>query len=256
MYVRLVQMHVDPDRVREYGSVYAEKIFPVLAQTAGCLYAGLVVHARQKDRAVSVSLWESEADAEAYEKSGRYDELVNVLRPYFSDSMNWQLRLSVDMRLEHVPAEAEPVVRRYVGPDEHGSVKPSSRSSGGFLRIVSMVVRPGLVEDFSRLYRERVMTALKEEPGCCSVQLAESVADPRDFISFTIWESREAAERYESSGKFETLRLVLQPTLSSLYQWKLQQEGGPGRRIATSEDVTVDAYEVLTSRAFGALKTA
>lgn len=256
MFVRLVQMDIDPGRVGEYGSIYESKILPALARTPGCVYGALVVNARQKDRAVSVTLWESEAHVNAYERSGRYAELIDVLRPYFSESMNWQLRFSVDMRLEHIPSEAEPVVRTYVGSAEHGTEPPALHGLSGFLRIVSMIVRRGAVEDFTRLYRDHVLAQLRAEPGCCSIQLAESVADPREFISFTIWENRESAERYEASGRFESLRKILEPTLSSLYQWKLQQEGGPGRLTATSEDVTVDAYVVLTARSFGEVQAA
>lgn len=250
MYLRLVQMNVDPQREGEFAAMYAEQIFPALGRTAGCLYAALVVNARKRERAVSVSLWDSKDDADAYEKSGLYGELVDLCRPFFSESTTWRLRLSVDMRLEHVAVNAEPVIRAFVGTPEHGTQGPARRVPCGFLRIVSMLVQPGQAEELTRLYRERVLAEIQNEPGCCSIQLAESISDPREFISFTIWESREAAEHYEASGRFAELSRIIQPTLSALYQWKLQQQGEPGITTITSEDMSVEAYAVLVSRSF------
>ena len=250
MYLRLVQMDVDPLREGAFTATYAERIFPALARTTGCLYAALVVNARKRERAMSVSLWDSKDDADAYEQSGLYRELLDLCRPFFSASTTWQLRLSVDMRLEHVAVRAEPVIRAYVGAAEHGTETSGRKVPCGFLRIVSMLVQPGQTEELARLYRERVMVELRNEPGCCSIQLAESVSDPREFISFTIWESRHAAEQYEASGRFAELSSVLQPTLSALYRWKLQQQGEPGTTTMTSEDMSLEAYVVLTARSF------
>jgi quinol monooxygenase YgiN len=250
MYLRLVQMDVDPLREGEFTETYAGRIFPALARTAGCHYAALVVNAQKRERAVSVSLWESKDDADAYEQSGLYRELLDLCRPFFSASTTWQLRLSVDMRLEHVAVKAEPVIRAYVGASEHGTDANPRKVSCGFLRIVSMLVQPGQAEELTRLYRERVMAELRNEPGCCSIQLAESVSDPREFISFTIWESRHAAEQYEASGRFAELSAVLQPTLSALFRWKLHQQGEPGITTMTSDDMSLEAYVVLTARSF------
>lgn len=251
MYLRLVQMRVDPERAAEFSVEYEDKILPALARTPGCLYAALALNSRKRDRAVSLSLWKSKADADAYEKSGLFDELVALARPFFSESTTWQVRLSEDLRLEYGPIPEEPVVQAYVGAVEHGSAPAGSKTSCGFLRIVSMLVQPGQEAEFIRLYRNRIVPELRQERGCCSIQLAQSISDPLEFISFTIWERREAAERYETSGRFATLRGVLQPTLSALYQWKVTQEGDPGLTTMTSEDIAVDAYSVLTSRAFG-----
>ncbi len=256
MYLRLVQTQVDSDRAAEFSAEYTAKIIPALARTPGCLYAALVLNTIKKSCAVSLSLWKSKDDADAYEKSGLFTELVDVSRPYFSDSTNWDLRLSEDLRLEYVPVKEEPVVQAYVGAAEYGTAGAPIRPTCGYLRIVSMLVQPGQAERLTSLYRDSVLPELREEPGCCSIQLAQSVSDPLEFISFTIWESREAAERYETSGRFGALREILQPTLSALYQWKLKQEGDPGITAATSEDMSVDAYVVLTSRSFGAARTA
>jgi len=204
---------------------------------------------------VSLTLWNSKDDADAYEGSGLFADLVNLSRPYFSDSTNWDLRLSEDLRLEYVQVKEEPVVAAYVGEAQHGTAGSALKVPCGFLRIVSMQVQPEQAEKLTSLYRDRVLPQLRAEPGCCSIQLAQSVTDPLEFISLTIWENREAAERYETSGRFGALREILQPTLSALYQWKVKQEGDQGAAIATSEDMSVDAYVVLTSRSFGTVRT-
>jgi quinol monooxygenase YgiN len=251
MYLRLVQASVDPARTGEFSAAYAQKVLPALAQATGCLYAALAVNARKRDRAVSLSLWNSRAEAEAYDKSGVFHELIELSRPFFSESTAWQLRLSEDLRLVYDAVKEEPVVQTYLGDDEYGTAGPAAGASCGFLRVVSMLVRPGKAEELTRLYRERVLVELRREPGCCSIQLAQSASDPLEFISLTIWESAAAAERYETSGRFGALRRVLQPTLSALYQWKVMRERDLGLTTTTSEDMSVDGYVILTSRAFG-----
>jgi len=250
MYLRLVQMNVDPRRSGEFSVKYTERIIPALAKTKGCLYAALALNVRSRNRAVSLSLWNSREDADAYEASGLFRELVDFSRPYFSESTGWQLRLSEDLHLEYGPVKEEPVVQAYVGTTEHTTPGAPAMASCGFLRIVSMRVQTGKVEEFTRLYREHVLVDLRHEQGCCGIQLAQGTADLHEFVSFTIWKSQDAAERYEASGRFGALRRVLQPTLSTLYQWKISQEKDPDRTAVTSEDMAVDAFVVLTSRWF------
>ena len=85
MYLRLVQTLVDPDRATEFSAIYTEKILPVLAATPGCLYAALVLNARKRNTAVSLSLWRSKDDTDAYERSGVYKEFVELSRPFFAE---------------------------------------------------------------------------------------------------------------------------------------------------------------------------
>jgi len=251
MFLRLVQAKIRPEDASRLGDAYVQGIMPALERTKGCLFAGLAQSARQPEDVISLTLWTSRDDAAAYEKSGKFMELLSIARPFFSDSSEWRLHLTDDLRLEYGPVPTEPVVVSFDDvPSHEPPPLPESKSSEYFVRIVFMVVHPGRRTEFVRLYLTQVVPALKAVPGCRFMQLAQSMENADEFISFTVWDSRRDAERYEESGQFTKLRDFLRPTLSSLYQWKMDQETGRGALAHTSEDTTVRAYQFLVGKPF------
>lgn len=250
MYLRLVQTRVTPDRMGEMRSRYAGEIMPALRGTPGCLHAGLWQSVSHEEQVVSLTLWESREDAEAYERSGVFKKLLDVARPLFAELGEWKLQLSEDLRLEYGPETVEPEVLGYDQvPDATPEFGAPLHDVCPFFRIVSMVVAGGKAEEFRLLYRNEVVPVLRRVPGCCHIQLAQSASDPAEFISFTVWKDKAAAEAYERSGLFTELRRKLAPALSSLYQWKLERGEGSAP-VATSEDSAVHAYRLIVGESF------
>ena len=251
MFLRLVQAKIKPEDASRLSDAYAQRIMPALERTKGCLFAGLAQSARQPEDIISLTLWTSREDASAYERSGKFMELLAIARPFFSESSEWRLHLTDDLRLEYGPVAHEPVVASYDDVPAHTSPEiPESKSSEYFVRIVFMVVHPGRRAEFVRLYTTQVVPGLQAVPGCRFMQLAQSMENADEFISFTVWDSRRDAEVYEESGQFAKLRGHLRPTLSSLYQWKMDQEIERGMQSHTSEDTTVRAYQFLVGKPF------
>jgi len=251
MFLRLVQAKIRPEEASRLGDAYRQGIVPGLERTTGCLFAGLAQSSRQPEDVISLTLWTSREDATAYERSGKFMELLSIARPFFSDSSEWRLHLTEDLRLEYGPVPVEPTVFTYDDVPAHRSPPiPEPKSSEYFIRIVSMVVHPGRRSEFVRVYMSLIVPELKAVRGCRFMQLAQSMENPDEFISFTVWESRRDAERYEESGHFARLREFLRPTLSSLYQWKMDQEAERGTQAHTSEDTMVRAYTFLVGKSF------
>lgn len=251
MFLRLVQAKIKLEDSSRLGDAYRQGVMPALERTKGCLFAGLAQSTRQPDEVISLTLWTSREDAAAYEKSGKFMELLSIVRPFFSDSSEWRLHLTDDLRLEYGPVPTEPVVVSYDDvPATTTPPLPESESSEYFVRIVFMVVHPGRRAEFVRLYMTQVVPGLKAVRGCRFMQLAQSMQNADEFISFTVWDSGRDAEVYEESGQFAKLRDHLRPTLSSLYQWKMDQESERGRLAHTSEDTTVRAYRFLVGKPF------
>ena len=195
MFLRLVQAKVDPARSKEFGKVYAQEIIPALKGVKGCLYAGLWQSARSPEEMVSLTLWASQKYVDRYEKSGLYEKLLGKSRPFFLERDEWKLQLSEDLRLEYGPVNEDPVVKSYDDASKSRKAVPKPiHAVCPFFRIVSMVAQPGRIEDFKGVYYNDVLPALREVPGCCYVQLAQSVRNPNEFISFTVWKSEGDAE--------------------------------------------------------------
>lgn len=97
-YLRIVSAKLKPGEFDALAKVYREKIIPALAEVDGCRYAYLVRGMQEEDTALSVTLWDSQAQAEAYEQSGRFAELTNYVRPMLSDLLQWKMALSPKKR--------------------------------------------------------------------------------------------------------------------------------------------------------------
>lgn len=252
MYLRLVQAKVQPDLIAEIKYHYEKEILPTLENTEGCLYAGLVQNTRRKDEGISLTLWRSEADVQAYEHSGEFAKLLEVLRPYFSDLSEWKLALSEDLQVEYAPVAREPEVRSYVSALESGAALPRVGTLENLhLRVVSINVQEGKVDLFRSLYKDHILPVLRQYPGCMLVQLAQSIVHAQEFISVTVWNTTLAARDYEESGAFERLKQILKPALSGLSRWSLDAERGQQLAAATDQDLEVETYTIVAGRALG-----
>ena len=101
MYMRIVQAKYKPDFLPEIKEIYDNKIIPRLKITEGCLGVCVIISTIKNDEGISMTLWDSQANAEAYEQSGLYHELLGMVKPFLEDSSEWKIQLSKDLgRLE------------------------------------------------------------------------------------------------------------------------------------------------------------
>jgi len=251
MFMRLVQVKIKMERLLEFVRLYEEVIIPELEKTNGCQYGGLVQGVQHEDEGISLTLWDSQADAEQYEKSGAYQRLVEKSQPFFSDSSEWKVQLSKDLQLEYTPVPTTPEVKRYA---DSSSVETApldkGKSPSMYLRIVSMKVRPDKNEEFRAIYNQEIIPALRGVRGCRYAFLTESIRETTEWLSVTFWNGIEEAREYESSGSFRTLVEKLKPTFSGLYQWKMDFDDESRKQTVTSEDLSVSAYKVVIGKAF------
>ena len=82
MYMRLVYTKYDPDYLPKIQQIFDNKIIPRLHETEGCLFVCLIKSELQQDEGISMTLWDSQAHADAYERSGLYFEFLEELRQF------------------------------------------------------------------------------------------------------------------------------------------------------------------------------
>lgn len=85
MHARLTSVSISPDRIAEGNRIYQESVGPAVANLKGFRGAFLLSDPNTGE-SISMTLWETEADGNAYESSGSYQEQVNKLRPLFASS--------------------------------------------------------------------------------------------------------------------------------------------------------------------------
>ena len=251
MYMRMVHIKVRKGELENLREHYDKHVIPTLQEIKGCFYAGLMQSTHHPDECISMTLWKSQADTEAYERGGVYQTLLQNTKPYLSESTESRIQLSEDLTLEYVPVPEEPVVETYnVEDSDEVPTFEEGKYKTPWLRTVSLKVREGKLEEFKSIYRERAVPALREVKGCRYVFLTQRVEKRNEVISVTIWDSKEAAESYVRSGLFHKLLESQKHTLSELYQWKMDQQEDEQRHVATSEDLAVETFDVLTGRSF------
>ena len=241
-----------PDGIEIMKVYYDENILPTLGRTTGCLYACLMRSANHQDEIISLTLWESQALADAYEKSGPFRELLEGAKPYLADSSELKIQLTKDMTLEYAPVPEEPTVSSYsvsVASDTNTRT-PGDQARETYLRLVSVKLKPGKGDEYRRLYETEIIPALRSTKGCRHTYLTTANSQGTEAISITIWDRKSDAEAYERSGLFAHLLEKTKHLYSELFQWKLHLDHLHHGQSASSEDMQVQGYSVVTGRSF------
>ena len=251
MYMRLVHVRYQPDSLAKVQQTYDESIIPRLQKTEGCLFASALKSEAHPGEGISMTLWKSRDHAEAYEKSGVFQELFDKVKPYLVDSSEWKVQLSEDLTLEYQPVSQEPVVKTYATAaqtDREGP--PHEKTRLMFLRIVSVSIQPGEIDAFRRIYTDEVIPVLRNLKGCRFAFLTESMEEANKVLCITIWDRKEDADAYEKSGRYDELKGKLQHIFSGLYQWKMALDKESAEKLVTSEDLHVDTYSIVVGKRF------
>ncbi|MEN8223476.1 MAG: antibiotic biosynthesis monooxygenase [Acidobacteriota bacterium] len=251
MYMRFLQLNVKPEGLELSRNYYLETVLPRLHSVKGCLFAHLIQDQIEKSELISMTLWEKREDAEEYQNSPVFKQLMEEFRPFLAGSNEWKIQLSDKMELEYKPVSEEPVIDSFPVFTQKSLKTPvSSESSPMYVRILSHKLQKGKLKEFENLYKTEVIPALQQTDGCLYAYLMEDLQKGEEVISVTIWESSKAAEEYEKSGIFNSLTDRIKHTFSRLYQWKMELAKESERKAVTSDDMSLSKYTIVTGRQF------
>jgi heme-degrading monooxygenase HmoA len=226
--------------LRDFSAIYEGRILKALAGTDGCLGAALLVHQREPEEVVSLTVWRDLSAAAAYDGDGRFARLLNQAEHLLEESAAAPVDAfpERDLAIEGYDAEliAPPHLRAVLAP-------------GGFARTVSAHVAPDRSEEFDTRYRAEVATALVDFPGLRAVMLLHRVGAGAVTVGLSFWEGEESAARYELSGRFEELASGLNDTLSPLYRWRRSMSPDSLEGSSTGS-FAVDGYLVTVAGTF------
>lgn len=80
MFVRLTFTRILPEHIALHRKIYNEEVIPAVRRHKGLIHAMLLEPTQKSDEFISVTEWESQKDAEEYERSGVYEELIAKIR--------------------------------------------------------------------------------------------------------------------------------------------------------------------------------
>ncbi|MFC1857238.1 putative quinol monooxygenase [Thermodesulfobacteriota bacterium] len=83
MWVRLIVVMIQPDKMDDFRKIYNEEIIPTVKMQKGNVHIFLMESIDRKGEITSFTAWETQEDGDTYEKSGTYVEMVNKVRHTF-----------------------------------------------------------------------------------------------------------------------------------------------------------------------------
>ena len=252
MFMRFVQIRVDNQYIDQIKLFYEDRVLSDLQNVPGCLFAGLIQSAADPQDFISITMWKTKEQAEAYELTGPYKKIMEEINQYLAEGTEWKIQLSKDLQLEYAPVHEEPEVKELsVTAQANQEDWLSGKITKDLhIRIVSLTVAEGKLKEFRRLYIKEIIPALKNTFGCKHVFLTESKQKQNEILSITVWENAWCAEKYEKSGQFQGLLNKISHTMSDLYQYKMAFEQKPGRHSISKDDMTITHYEMIKSKNF------
>jgi len=84
MIVRLTFLSFLPQNLIEAKRIYNEEVIPVVKKQRGNIDCRMLEPIEKKDDYISMTTWETKADADAYHSSGTYRDLVEKVRKDFA----------------------------------------------------------------------------------------------------------------------------------------------------------------------------
>jgi heme-degrading monooxygenase HmoA len=248
MFMRIVNLKVKEGKLGEFAQFYEDRVIPVLQESGGCLYASLLRPSDDDQECVSMTWWRDKEAAEAYETSGRYDQLLDDSDHLLAEVSEGRVQSSAKAS-GAFPTLQDPEVEAY--PIEVAAVGEVVDAVGPhrfFVRIVSARVEADRFDELKKRYDEEVKPALMATKGCRAVFLVQNVSRRSRVLSVTLWDSEEDAIRYELSGAFDKLTARVSEFFSGLYQWKLSLSPSDDSDTVTGKHLDVRGFQVVMGR--------
>jgi len=246
MFMRFVQLSIRPDATEAFERFYSYRVAPALLDVDGCVFARLIRNENNPTNFLSFTLWNTAEHANAFESSGYYDELIAENEPFTESSSEWKIQLTEDNTLEYREVEEKPIIKAMpivAGTEDLAPTRTLTPDT--YVRILSARVEPDSFDEFRSRYDSLIVPELLQIDGCRAAYLIGR-KEQGEGISVTVWDSKRHADLYEKSGKFQQLFSIIQPLLSSLYQWKMSLDPSRQSNTSTSDDVSVEGYRIVT----------
>ena len=84
MWIRLIEVKIQPDKLDEIRKIYNEEIIPTVKTQKGNVDIFLMESMDRENQVISFTSWENQEDGDAYEASGTYVEMVNKVKHTFA----------------------------------------------------------------------------------------------------------------------------------------------------------------------------
>ena len=74
-----------------------------------------------------------------------------------------------------------------------------------FVRLTYLNFLPGKMEEAKRIYNSELVPIVKRQKGNLDCRMLEPLDKTDDYISMTMWDTKEDADAYHSSGVYKQM---------------------------------------------------
>jgi heme-degrading monooxygenase HmoA len=105
VFARHIEVDLKPNKYREFKSLFDREILSILKRQPGFMGTIEMVHETRGDHAMTITLWESKADAENYHKR-EFPQIIEIVRPLLvgMPTVEYYNVHFTNMKLEHTVA--------------------------------------------------------------------------------------------------------------------------------------------------------
>jgi quinol monooxygenase YgiN len=90
------------------------------------------------------------------------------------------------------------------------------------MRFVQLRINPEYTSKFYEFYKDKVISELQDISGCLFVSLIQGESEQSEFISLTLWETKNQARLYGKSELYKKFINEIKPFLAESAEWKIQ----------------------------------
>lgn len=174
MYARVTTGNVQPGKVDELNQYTRETLVPLYPQQQG-FQGALFLIDRLANKAMAITLWETEADVAAGEASGGYyGEQLAKMAHFFASA---PVREAYEVSIQEL----------------------QQGSPGRYARALSTTTHPGKIDEGVQIVRDSVLPVTRQQQGFKGVLFLTDYSQNK-VLSFTLWETEADLLAGETSG--------------------------------------------------------
>ena len=100
MIVRLTYLNFLPGKIDEVKRIYHDDVVPVVKKQKGNLDCRMLEPSSPTDEFISMTVWDNKEDADAYNNSGTYKQLVDLVKHLYAKAPVLKIYSAEDV-MEH-----------------------------------------------------------------------------------------------------------------------------------------------------------
>ena len=119
-----------------------------------------------------------------------------------------------------------------------------------YMRFLYLKINPEYQSLLAPFYNKMVIPELQKTEGCLFAGLVKSSQSRSDYVSVTLWRSRQQAETYDQGKSYKKLMEQVRPYLSESSEWKVHlSENLELKYDAVAKDPVSRGYKVTAEQA-------